>query len=399
MGTRRTSTWLAGLAGSLAVISLGVLPATAGGAAAAVSPRKAPPAGKQLAVLNGTGDDRYFGVEVAMSGTTAVVGDGVSGGTNLGRAYVFSHGKSGWKQAAELKEAKAGVDGFGSVVAISGTTVVIGAPDAVDFDGEAFVYAKTAAGWKRTAVLKEPDPVFEGDDAFGSSVAVSGTTIIIGAPGHEHGTGFGEAYVFAKTSTGWKQTAELSEAGASDNGFGGAVGIAGTTAVVGAPDAETFAGRAFVFAQTAGKWKQTAQLKGAPGGSGGGGSGALFGHAVAISGTTVTVGEPQRNPSLVGRVYVFVRTAGAWPQQGAGLKDGPAITELGRWLGVSGNTLVVNRSETGAFIFTRKAGRWKAVATVKHAGDEGSAVAVAGSAAIVGAVGTTGPGHAYVYQA
>jgi hypothetical protein len=396
MRAHPTSRLLAIFALPLAVSTLCVVPAAASGAATKAA---SPPVGRQLAVLNGTGADRYFGTAVAMSGTTAVIGDGAGGVTTLGRVYVFGKVSSGWKQAAELKEASASNDAFGTSVAISGSTLVTGAPSALDFNGEAFVYAKTAAGWKRTAVLKEPDPVFEGDDAFGTSVAVSGTTMVIGAPGHQHGTGFGEAYVFTQTASGWKQTAELSEPGAGDNGFGGSVAITGTTAVIGAQDAATFAGRAFVFTKTSAGWKQAAQLKGAAGGSGVGGSGALFGHVVAISGTTVTVGEPQRNPSLEGRVYVFTRTsAGGWKQTAALTHGGP-ITELGHWLAVSGPTLIVNRGETGAYLFTRQAGRWKLAATLKHPGDEGSAVAIAGSAAVVGAVGTTQRGHAYVYRA
>lgn len=393
----RTSGLLTGLV-VLAMTALAAVPGTASGAGVTLSgSRNAPSAGRQLAVLNGSGANRFFGAAVAMSGTTAVVGDGATVGMKLGQAYVFSKTSARWRQVAELKQARARTDGFGSAVAISGTTVVVGAPDAANFDGEAFVFARTAAGWKQAAVLKEPDPVADGNDGFGTAVAISGTVIVVGAPEHQHGTGFGKTYVFAKTSAGWKETAELSEPGSGNNGFGDSVAISGTTAVVGAPDAASFAGRAFVFAKTAAGWKQAAELKGAAGGGGVGGFGALFGRAVAISGTTVAVGEPQRNPSLAGRVYVFARIAGRW-KQAVALKDGGPITELGRWVAVSGKILIANRGVTGAFVFARKAAGWKPTATLKHPGNGGSAVAVAGSIAIVGVEGTTQRGHAYVYQ-
>ena len=204
--------------------------------------------------------------------------------------------------------------------------------------------------------------------------------------------------MYAKTPAGWKQTAELNEPGANDDGFGAAVAISGTTEVIGAPNAFVSAGRAFVFARTTAGWKQSAQLKGAAGGSGVGGSGALFGHSVAISGSTVAIGEPQRNPSLDGRLYVFARSASGW-KQAAALKGSQPITELGHSVALSGPTLVTNRGATGAFVFARKAAGWKAVATLKHPDDTGSTVAVAGSIAIVGVVGTTQRGHVYVYQA
>lgn len=395
----RTSAVLAGFAVLLAATALSAAPAAAGAATSGATPAGAAAIGKRLAVLNGSGANRYFGAAVAMSGTTAVVGDGATVEPVTGRAYVFTKARAGWRQAANLKQAGAATSGFGSSVAISGGTVVVGAPDAASFAGRAYVFTKTAAGWKQTAVLKEQDPVSGGNDEFGTSVAVSGTTIVVGAPGHQHGNGFGEAYVFAKTPAGWKRTAELKEAGASDNGFGASVAVSGTTTVIGAPDAATFAGRAFVFARTASGWKQAAALKGPAGGSGVGGSGALFGHSVAISGTTVAVGEPQRNsPGFSGRVYVFAAAAHGW-KQAAALKDGGTLTELGRWVAVSGGILVANRGLTGAFVFVRKAGRWKPVATLKHPGDGGSAVAVAGSLALVGVQGSAQRGHAYIFQA
>ena len=89
----------------------------------------------------------------------------------------------GWKQAAELKgsDTVAG-DYFGYSVAISGTTAVVGAPDHAEHAGRAYVFTKTATGWKQVAELKGSDTV-AGDD-FGDSVAISGTTAVVGADGH-----------------------------------------------------------------------------------------------------------------------------------------------------------------------------------------------------------------------
>ena len=40
-------------------------------------------------------------------------------------------------------------------------------------------------------------------DSFGTSVAVSGSTVVVGAPGHAHKAG--RAYVFTETAAGWQQ--------------------------------------------------------------------------------------------------------------------------------------------------------------------------------------------------
>ena len=92
------------------------------------APRTGPATGKQLAELKGSDTvvSDEFGISVAVSGTTAVVG--TSGSSYAGRAYVFTRTASGWKQAAELKGSDTNPgDNFGSSVAVSGTTAVVSA--------------------------------------------------------------------------------------------------------------------------------------------------------------------------------------------------------------------------------------------------------------------------------
>ena len=85
------------------------------------------------------------------------------------------------------------------------------------------------------AVLNNPGPA--ASDRFGSSVAVSGDTVAVGAPGESSG-GFvcGAAYVFTRTSGVWTQQAYLkaSNVGAG-NRFGWSVAVSGDKVVVGAP--------------------------------------------------------------------------------------------------------------------------------------------------------------------
>ena len=89
--------------------------------------------------------------------------------------------------------------------------------------------SKTLPVGTRLAELRGSDTV--AGDYFGAAVAIDGDTAVVGA--FEHDNDAGRAYVFSKTSSGWKQTAELegSDIVAGDN-FGVAVGISGTTIVV-----------------------------------------------------------------------------------------------------------------------------------------------------------------------
>jgi len=158
-------------------------------------------------------------------------------------------------------------DALGTSVAISGATIVVGAPSATigsnPGQGAAYVFVRPRSGWAdgtQTAKLTASDGA--ASDNFGSSVAISGGTIVVGAPdatvGGNHDQG--AAYVFAKPRSGWAdatQTAKLTASdGASDNLLGVSVAISGGTIVAGAPDATVtgnpFQGATYVFSRSQG---------------------------------------------------------------------------------------------------------------------------------------------------
>jgi hypothetical protein len=180
-------------------------------------------------------------------------------------------------------------------VAISGTALIIGAIAHAKYAGRAYIFTKTGAGWEQVAELKGSDTV--ANDGFGSSVAISGTTAIIGAFGHAF---FGRAYVFTKTGAVWKQTAELKGSGVLGGGsFGESVAISGTTAVVGAILHFAREGAAYIFTKTGAGWEQVAELKGSDTVAND-----LFGYSVAIAGTTAIIGA-NGHANDAGRTYVL----------------------------------------------------------------------------------------------
>jgi FG-GAP repeat len=378
------------------ILSVGAifLPLLASTAAAVASTPGTTPIGKQLAGLKGSntvaGD--IFGYSVAVSGTTAVVGAPYHA-SYAGRAYVFTKTATGWKQVAELKgsDTVAG-DDFGSSVAISGTTAVVGAPDAGSNAGRAYVFTKTGKGWKQVTELKVAG------DHFGSSVAISGTRAIVGAADL---IGLGQAYVFTEMGGAWKQAAELKNPNA---GFGYSVAISGTTAVVGAPGGAFYAGLGFVFTKTATGWKQVAELKVSDSVTG-----EFFGYSVAISGTTAVVGTS--GSTYERPACVFTKTAAGW-KQAAELKSSKTVARdyFGFAVAISGTTAVVGApgpaSGTGrAYVFTKKATGWKQAAELKGSGTLpgdafGVSVAISGATAVVGGDGhAKDAGRGYVFEA
>jgi len=292
------------------------------------------------------GDD--FGWSVAIAGDTIVVG-APSRAKDAGRAYVFGETAAGWAQVAVLKGTGTVVnDGFGASVAVSGMTAVVGASGHGDYAGQAYVFTDTAGDWHETGELQGSRTVV--GDEFGWSVAVSGMTAVVGAQGHADDGGL--AYVFEKTGRYWTPTAELEGADTvAGDFFGDSVAISGTTAVIGAWGHSRDAGRVYVFEKAKGHWRQVAELKGSDTVAGD-----FFGDSVAVSGTTVVAGA-QNHASDAGRAYVFTKTATGWKQVEE--VDGPD-TVASDWLGyavaLSGATAVVgapnHASDAGrAYVF------------------------------------------------
>src|SRR5262249_31619946 len=111
---------------------------------------------------------------------------------------------------------------FGGAVGISGATAVGGAPYTNSLLGGAHTFTESGGIWSQQAELTPSDPVVV--DEFGSFVAVSGSTVVVSAPGNS------AAYVFVRSGSVWSQQAELTA-----YGIGGSVAISGSTVIAGAP--------------------------------------------------------------------------------------------------------------------------------------------------------------------
>lgn len=182
----------------------------------------------QLAKLTATNGD-YLGGRVAIGNAGAVVVVGAqTADERQGAAYVFTMPPGGWAdthETARLKASDAGKhtthDNFGGSIAINSNVIVIGASQYInqnDWTGEAYVFVKPAQGWvsgTETTILNASNGKI--DDIFGSSVAIFGPRIVVGAPGINHAPG--QVYVFQEPVGGWRQ------------------GIQTETAILTAPDA------------------------------------------------------------------------------------------------------------------------------------------------------------------
>ncbi|MDC3988437.1 FG-GAP repeat protein [Polyangium jinanense] len=366
--------------------------------------------------------DDYFGHSVAISGDTALVGsydDDNAGGTNAGSVYVFVRSGTVWTQQAKLvANDAASADLFGTSVALSGDTALIGA-SLDDFvgntdQGSAYVFVRSGGVWSQQAKLVAGDA----NDRFGSSVALSGDTALVSAPRDSvagGGTAAGSVSVFVRSGTTWSEQSKLtaSDPGASDF-FGFSVALSGDTALVGAWSDDhaggVDAGSAYVFVRSGAVWSQETKLVADAA------AGDHFGRSVALSGDTALVGSPDASGS--GRAYVFVRSGAEWSQQA---KIQAADAAGGDWFGYSvalaGDTALVGAANDdasmfvtdagSAYVFVRSGAVWsqqaKLVAADAAVNDWfGNEVALSGDTALVGAhyddhAGGTSAGSAYAF--
>jgi hypothetical protein len=329
-----------------------------------------------------------FGWSVALYGSTAVVGAPFKN-SDTGAAYVFVRSSGKWSQQAELTASDtASGDAFGWSVALDGSTAVVGATYKNSDTGAAYVFVDSSGKWSQQAKLTTSNAA--AGDQFGFSMALDGSTAVVGAPGKNSKTG--AAYVFVDSSGKWSQQAELtaSDAAAGDF-FSNAVAVSGSTAVVGAELSNSETGAAYVFVRSGTAWSQQAEFQGRRRRHD-----RLLGDAVAVSGSTAVVGAEDTN-SLTGAAYVFVRSGTAWSQQAElTASDGVAGDTFGGSTAVSGSTAVVSaptkNGRTGAaYVFVRSRGKWsqktELTANNATAGDQlfGATVVISGSTVLLAA--------------
>ncbi len=350
-----------------------------------------------------TGDN--FGDAVAISGDTALVGAPWHGN---GAAYVFTGSGSSWTEQAELTAPDGSTyDLFGAAVALSGDVAVIGAPDhkvgANGRQGAAYVFSGSGSTWTEQAELTASDGTT--GDYFGTSVALSGDAALVGAPWHAAGgnPNQGAAYLFADLGSGWSQEAELTASdGTTGDYFGTSVALSGETALVGAMNhavaSNAGQGAAYLFGDSGAGWSQEAELA-----SSDGGPADHFGLSVALSGETALIGAPYHqvgDNASQGAAYLF-SDPGSGCSQEAELtaSDGGANDQFGTSVALSGGSALVgaldhqvgdNASQGAAYLFSDsgwgESQQAELTSSDGGANDQfGTSVALSGESALVGA--------------
>ena len=366
----------------------------------------------ELTATDGAAGD-YFGESIAVSGNTVVVGapqHTVGSNSTQGAAYVFVQSGGTWSQHAELTASDGGAfDEFGSSVAADGNTVVVGAGwrtvGSNNSQGAVYVFVESGGTWSQQAELTASDG--GAYNYFGRSVALSGSMVVVGAPGYPtvgSNVAQGAAYVFTQSGTNWSQQAELTASdGVGYDQLGYSVAVSGSAALVGSPCHPAVGpcgpGAAYVFTQSGTSWIQQAELTASDGVPQD-----QFGWSVALDASTAVVGATLHtvgsNQSYQGAAYVFVESGGTWSQQAElSASDGVTQDKFGFSVALLGSTAVVTaawhpymawcscQGPGAAYVFVESGGTWsqqeELTASDGGGGDEfGWSVAMDGSTAV-----------------
>ncbi len=316
----------------------------------------------KLLASDGSFNDR-FGFAVAIDGDVAVVGafhddDACPGSTlcNSGSAYVFARdGQGVWTEQQKLTASDAaGGDEFGFNVAISGDTILVGAPERDEFgeaSGAVYVFTQNTSGtWVETGKLEIQDPLES--DRIGTRIELEEGLAFVQArrsqdPIVDNG---GAVYVFRyEGESSWVfETRLLASDSMFNDVFGSSISYRDGIAAFGAIGVDGrfgSAGAAYVFERVSpGNWNELDKLSASDSAFGDGG----FGMSIAASDGRVIVGaytDNNENGNDAGAVYVYERTSPTkWTEVAKILThDGVEDDLFGHSLGVVDNYLIVGQ--------------------------------------------------------
>ena len=388
------------------------------------------------AVGDGFGDSMAISGGTALVGAPQT---SVNGQKSAGVVYIFTRSGTSWSEQAELSDVGgAADDDFGSSVALDGDTALVGAPfERVSVfndqpGGAAYIYTRSGTTWSPQARLSNPD-VADELDAFGTSVALDGDTAVVGAPYTtvDGQTKAGAAYIFTGSGESWSQPVKLiATNGAESDFFGQAVALSGATVLVGAPNASVDgkyeAGAAYIFTGSGTSWSLQAKLSDSKPAEWD-----RFGVSVALCGDTALLSVTDKTVDGkygAGAAYIYTRSGTNWSQPAElTASDATADEVFGYSLALSGDTAVIsatnqtvagNSGAGAAYVFTRSQWLQESGVTISDTSTDwtqqaeltasdaaadnyfGSSVALSGGTLLVGASKPDGliyVGTAYVF--
>ena len=279
------------------------------------------------------GSDGEFGHGVAIEGDIVVVG-----APEADQAFIYTRQVGGWSEEL-LVDPLGGATRFGEAVALGTGVIAIGAPKD---DGRVHIYTLNGsdrlAGPVSSTIPGTPATGAGTPTKLGSSVAIDGDIIAVGAPGWDTAgvtdAGAVELYTRSAFTTAFLQRIEGID---PDDRCGIAVAVDADRVAVGCPNDGAFVGKSLLYRGDASGYALEAQDAGNDPSN-------FFGTAVALDGDRWFIGAKG-----LSRVRLNQRNTGGEDQWGEELIiDGPNGSNFGTAMDIDGNTVIIGAPLDGA---------------------------------------------------
>jgi len=251
-----------------------------------------------------------FGGSVAMDGDTAVIGARLDDtyGNNSGAAYVMKRGTSFWGEQSRLLAPNAAAnDQFGTSVDVVGNLAVVSSPAANQNgvnSGAVYVFERSGNTWGAGEELPPVGTTWF--DSFGQSIATDGSRIVVGAPGSDAiATDAGGAWSFMQSGGSWVLEGAFAPQLSGGERLGSSIAISGDTLIVGA-SGEDYASSEDGSVHAA-EWGGLAWVAAERTGNAAGGISDALGSSLAVDGDLIVVGAPLIDNGVVdsGSAWLF----------------------------------------------------------------------------------------------
>ena len=369
-------------------------------------------------VASDAGTNDFFGVSADIKGDYAVIGARAERA-----AYVFTRSGNNWSQQAKLTPSSSTTN-FGLYVAMSTDTnyIIVGSPN-YSTGGGGFVFVRSGTSWTEQTILVDSG-VASGNEWERVAISSDGTYAVVGSIGYSSYRG--RATVFIRSGTTWTQQAQFTGQANSDN-LASAVSISddGATLALGAQmddDADGNAGSLHVHTRSGTTWSSRTVLTASDAGGSDYFGGGTKGVDINEDGTLILVGSYGHNTGGVGNsgaVYLFKYSGSSWSQVAKITPPSNVLNQgFGHQVAISGNTVTVGYEDTAAnlstatcHVYTTEDESTWTLAKTFTASDiaagmsfgHGLAIDEDSGTIVVGASGTantsTSPGAAYVFTA
>lgn len=305
---------------------------------------------QELTLRPNTNDE--FGGALVFDGDRLVV----SAGRDCSALAVYSPMGGIWTLQEEIDFQRAT---FCSEIGLRGDEMVLGA----HWDGThawgaggGLLVRREAGVWTRADTLHALDP--EEQDHLGSTLAFTGSRIVLGAPYEdERGEDAGAVYVYERQGDAWQQTAKLTASDATRDGgfepidrFGFDAALRGDHALV--ADAEA---TAYLFTRSEDGWREAARIRPQEALD----ENSNFPPALAINDRWAFIGfsTAQLSFKQEGAVYLYQRRDSTWHYAATLVPDTLEWSAFGQYVHLHGDEVIIGAA-TVAYIFSWDGAAW-----------------------------------------